>query len=237
MPRRRSDVIEIIAERALVFGLGGLVSLAIAAVLYAFKGEGYTIGLIGVLAVGGALAVYLSLYSAFEIRKVKRFDVVCPYCQCVNPLAEAATDDVLCSGCDRLIPILDGKVLQVQQVRCGYCNELNYYSDKTEFLICEKCEHEVPIASTNEFSRHVPKGFVTQEDNSLYELVLVAPGNRTEEVISTLQHMLALNRSQVKQILTDAPVTLLTGITRRKAEMLQAQLSVHDASSEFRALK
>jgi hypothetical protein len=45
--------------------------------------------------------------------------------------------------------------------------------------------------------------------------------------------MLALNRNQVKQMLEELPVTLLTGIPRRKAEMLKAQLTIHDGIAEM----
>jgi len=48
--------------------------------------------------------------------------------------------------------------------------------------------------------------------------------------------MLALNRNQVKQMLDETPVTLLTGITKRKALILQAQLASHDAIADAKAL-
>jgi hypothetical protein len=48
--------------------------------------------------------------------------------------------------------------------------------------------------------------------------------------------MLALNRNQVKQMLDELPVTMLTGITKKKAEMLQAQLSIHDGEAEIRPI-
>jgi hypothetical protein len=41
----------------------------------------------------------------------------------------------------------------------------------------------------------------------------------------------------VKQMLDELPVTLLTGITRRKAEMLKAQISIHDGQTEFRQME
>jgi 4'-phosphopantetheinyl transferase EntD len=44
--------------------------------------------------------------------------------------------------------------------------------------------------------------------------------------------MLALNRNQVKQMLEEVPITLLTGIPRMKAEMLQAQLAAHQAHAQ-----
>lgn len=237
MPQRRSDVLEMIAERALMFGIGGIVALAGSYLFYSFRGDGYTIGLIWVLAVAGVISILLALYSVTKVRKVTDFSVECPYCKAANHLLEKPREDFTCGECHRLVPVIDGQILPVFQVRCGFCNTLNYYSDKSEALICEECDREIPIAVTGESGRNLPRGFVIQDDPNLYELVLVAPGNKTEEVISALQHMLALNRSQVKNILAEAPVTLLTGITRRKAEMLQAQLAVHDAAAEFRPLQ
>jgi len=123
------------------------------------------------------------------------------------------------------------------QVQCGYCKALNWYCDKTEVLICEACDHEIPISQEDDKpTKTLPKGFALVEDDSLYELVLTESGIKTEEVIATLQQMLALNRNQVKDILDQLPSTLLTGINRRKAEMLQAQLAVHGATATIQAL-
>jgi len=234
MPLRKSDVIEIFSAKALTFGLGGIVAIAFAGLLYRFKGEGSTLGLIYVLALAGVASVGYAFSSVFGIRKVTEFPVKCSYCEHVNVLTAPPIEDFPCLNCHRLVPIRDGEVLPVEQVRCGYCNEINYFSDKTEVLICESCDHEVPIAHEEGFvPKNLPKGFAVQDDNKPYDLVLVAPGPKTEEVIDCLQHMLALNRAQVKQIITDAPVKLLTGIARKKAEVLQAQLAVHDATAEF----
>jgi hypothetical protein len=82
----------------------------------------------------------------------------------------------------------------------------------------------------------LPSAFAVVDDDNLYELILIAHGHKTEELINALQHMLALNRNQVKQMLTELPVTLLTGIPRRKAEMLTAQLSIHEGLAEMRPL-
>jgi hypothetical protein len=46
--------------------------------------------------------------------------------------------------------------------------------------------------------------------------------------------MLALNRNHVKQMFDELPVTLLTGIPRMKAELLQAQLATHGGFAEFK---
>ncbi|MBI3721809.1 MAG: hypothetical protein HY248_04575, partial [Fimbriimonas ginsengisoli] len=119
---------------------------------------------------------------------------------------------------------------------CGYCHELNFYSDKTEFLVCENCSHEIPISSDSHGHKSVPKFYAVVEDDALYELVLVESGTKTEDLIACLQRMLALNRSQVKQMLDQLPVTLLTGISRRKADMLLAQLTIHEGGAEARPL-
>lgn len=237
MPERSSDVIEHHSEKGITFGLLGLASLAIAGFLNKYRGDGYTLGLIWVLAIGGVISVFYALYAALLIPKVPRWKVRCPYCEYNNDLTENPTDDVTCHKCQRLIPIRDGHILSVSKVRCGYCNSLNFYSEKTEVLLCEDCNREVPIFHEDgHIPKQFPKGFARQDDDNLYELVLVAPGNKTEELIGCLQHMLALNRKQVKLMLEEAPVTLLTGITRKKAEMLTAQLTIHDAAAEYRPL-
>lgn len=237
MPERSSDVIEIHAEKAFAFGLGGLLSLSLAALLYHYRGDGMLVGLALVLACFGAYAVVRSIYWATQIRKVTRVEVDCPYCQHKNMLTEAPEKDFTCLECKRLIPIIDGRILSVSQVKCNYCGEQNYYSDKTILLICEKCDHEIPIAREDGGpKRQMPKGFVVDDDTRTYELILVAHGNETDDLVRALQQMLALNRNQVKQMLTELPVTLLRGITRRKAEMLQAQLTAHHGVCEFRAI-
>ena len=236
MPQRRSDVLEIIAERSLAFGLGGLIAIAVSYLLYMYKGDGYTLGLIWVLGTAGAISTILAIYSGFQARKVKSFSVECPYCQEMNVLTETPAGGFTCCACDRVIPVKDGQVLPVFQVRCGFCNTLNYYNETSEALICENCDREIPIATSGENTRNLPRSFTIHDDENFYELVLVDPGNKTEEIITCLQQMLALNRSQVKQIMADAPITLLSGITRKKAEMLQAQLAVHSASAEYKAL-
>jgi hypothetical protein len=123
-------------------------------------------------------------------------------------------------------------------VRCGFCNALNYFSEKTDVLLCEECNHEVPISHEE---GHIPKkrlatGFAVEDDDRPYELILVAHGPKTDDLIQTLQTMLALNRNQVKQMLSELPVTLLTGIPKKKAEMLRAQLSIHEGAADCRPL-
>jgi hypothetical protein len=234
-PQRSTDIVETHSEHALAYGLGGVVSLAAGFLLWKYQGDGWLLGLAWVLLVGGVAAIGYGIYCALQIRKVQSVGMACPYCGFANRFTEAPQSNVACRGCNRMIPIVEGKPLKVNQVRCGYCNELNYYSELNQVLICESCDHEIPISQADGSmpTKHIL--FATKDDTNLYELVLVThTGHKTEELISTLQHMLALNRNQVKDMLTMLPVTLLTGITRKKAEMLQAQLSLHEASAEFK---
>ncbi len=238
MPERSSDVVEQFGMRALVAGLLGVISLIIAGVLFAFRGDGSTIGLIAVLGIAGVGSLGYAIYEWTQIKKVASVVVVCPYCQFKNRMTDQPRADFACGSCYRMIPVApDGQILGVSQVRCGFCNHLNYYSAKTEVLLCEDCNREVPISVED---GHTPKhiAYARRDDDNLYELVLLSHGgHKTEELISALQHMLALNRNQVKQLLDELPVTLLTGIPRMKAEVLQAQLTVNDAVSEFRAIQ
>jgi len=248
MVLRRSDVIELIGEKALLFGLGGLIIFGGGATIY-YYGDQPIVGdqklaeLLGgfmwvLLLVGGGMVLFAS-YCGAQIRKVTAHDVSCPYCNKVNVLTAEPTRDFTCAHCVRMIPVEDGKVLPVFQVRCGFCNQLNFYSAKNEVLICEKCDREIPLtAEEGKQRRHISKAYAVTDDENLYELVLVGTGHqRNEELIGTLQRMLALNRNQVKQILEEVPVTLLTGITRKKATMLQAQLAIHEGAAEFHPLQ
>jgi hypothetical protein len=241
MPRvqRASDVIEIISERAIYFGAAALVVGGIAALLMRYQGStGMFLPLGIVLLLMGLSAFGYSVFTALQTRKVVGKPVECPFCQTANDVIGDPDEDFPCVECHRMIPVKDGKVLDVSQVRCGYCNELNYYSDKTEALLCEKCNHEIPLARDESAPKKaIPMGYAVVDDEALYELVLTGQGHKEEELIQCLQQMLALNRNQVKQMLTELPVTLLTGITRRKAEMLKAQLSIHDGEVEFHQME
>lgn len=236
MPRviRSTDIVESIAEKALFYAFGGIFGLAFGYLLYYYRGEGWLIGLAWVLMLGGGAAIVISVYSALQVRKVTNLVVRCPFCEAVNQLLSTPEEDFNCVSCNRMIPIDGGKVMAVDQVRCGFCNSLNFYCAKTEILLCEECNHEIPIAQQDgRPTKKLPSGFAVTEDVQTYELQLVAIAHRSEELITCLQHMLALNRNQVKQMFEELPVTLLTGIPRKKAEMLSAQLAAHDASASF----
>lgn len=236
MANRVSDIIEGIGEQALTFGGLGILSLA-AGLLFRRYSGGYLDGLSWVLILAGVGGIGFAIYRSITGTRIDRELVECVYCQTKNEFTSFPDEDFRCSSCNRLVPVANGKVMPVFQVRCGYCNTLNYYSEKTEVLICEECDREIPIAREDgRPTKHLMKAYSYQEDDKLYELILTGTGTKNEELIASLQHILALNRNQVKQMLSELPVTILTGISRKKAEMIQAQLSINEGVSEFRAL-
>ena len=237
--QRYSDVIESISERAFYFFVGAVLSGAAGAILLRYRGDGYLVGIAWVLVIAAIGMLTYGLYIVSQTRKVKSFTIECPICTEVNELtAKPENEDITCIACNHRIPIKDGKVLPVMQVRCGFCNSLNYYSDKTDLLICETCNHEIPIHQEDgKPVKQLPKGFAIVDDNMLYELVLVDGSKTDEDLVKTLQSMLALNRNQVRDLFDELPVTLLQGITRMKADMLTAQLTGHGARAEARTIQ
>jgi uncharacterized protein YbaR (Trm112 family) len=234
--QRSSDVVEAFSERALIAGIGGLLALGGGLLFLRYGGMGIGLGV--VLTIAGFAGIVYAIYEIIKARGVESTSVDCPYCHKPNRLTAHPDRDFTCRECHRLVPVVDGRILQVFQVRCGFCNELNWYSEKSEALLCESCNHEIPIATA---SGHAPSKafhhFAVQEDNETYELVLVSHDHHTDDLIACLQQMLALNRNQVKDMLTELPATLLTGIPRKKAEMLQAQIALHHGAAEFHPVK
>ena len=186
----------------------------------------------------GLAGLGYGIYCAWQVRKVHQHDVVCPFCKETNALINSPEGDFSCVNCNRMVPITDGNVMEVHSVNCGFCNTLNYYSDKTEVLLCENCNREVPISTASGEMSTKHSYFAVVDDENSYELVLVG-GNphKAEDLTNSLQQMLALNRNQVKQMMDELPVTLLQGINRRKGEMLQAQLAANGGDAELRVIK
>ncbi|GMV87653.1 MAG: hypothetical protein AMXMBFR81_05840 [Chthonomonas sp.] len=231
--QRSSDVQESTWADAMMYLIPGIIAIVIGAVGLRYGEMFVGIGWVGII--GGVGATGFGLYKGFTSKKIEFVKVECVYCHAQNHFTYHPDDDFRCDKCQRLVPVLDGKVLSVEQVRCGFCNTLNYYSEKTEVLLCENCNREVPISLDEgraPTKRLAPGYAVKAEDQRQFELRLIDPGPKTEEVIQTLQKMLALNRNQVKQMLEEVPITLLTGIPRMKAEMLQAQLAAHQAHAQ-----
>jgi uncharacterized protein YbaR (Trm112 family) len=236
--QRTSDVKEAIGERSIYFFSGGIALLVVGFILMRY-GRGSGLGnLAGFVLIGAVGLLGYGVYIVTQTRKVSSHFIDCPVCTERNELVEKPENqDVTCVACNHLIPIKDGVVLPVMTVRCGFCNSVNYYSEKSEVLICETCNHEIPIFQEDgKPTKQLPKGYAVVDDNSSYELVLVDAGKGSEELVRTLQSMLALNRNQVKDLLEEVPVTLLQGITKMKADMLAAQLSNHGAKAEPKVL-
>ena len=232
---RSTDLVEERSETAFIWGGAALALFIVGGIFWYFQRDG------GALIYFGMLLVFLgvccgcyAVYSAFQIRNVQSFTYECPYCKAKNRLAAEPETDFTCIECHRLIPVRDRKVLPVHRVICGYCREPSYYSDKTLVLLCENCNHEIPI--TREDGSIAHSRFAVQEDTSTYELSLTGYEHATEELVSCLQHMLALNRNQVKDMLGDLPAVLLTGIPKKKAEMLAAQLAANGAAATFKPI-
>lgn len=230
---RSSNIKEQLGQRALFAIVPGIVGLALGCTLVAYRGMFVALGYLLIL-----MAVAAIVYGAIQfshMRKITSFPVKCPFCNHKNDFSEEPAEDVRCEGCQRSIPIEAGRILAVEQVRCGFCNHLNYYSEKSTGLICENCNRVVPIANDNENrSKTTFEHYTIQDDDRPYDLILNLGSANNEELVSTLQQMLALNRNQVRQMFDELPVTLLTGIPKKKAELLKAQIDMHNGTAEFR---
>lgn len=224
---------ETLTSEALVSAIPGVILLMIVGVMMFYQQkQNRTIDPISyVLAVIALGIVGYGISRGSRARRVVGVKLECPFCQTMNELTAHPDDDFRCTHCNREVPILDGNILPVFQVRCGYCNHLNYYSEKSTGLICEECDRAIPLATGDQSPvKKTLEAFTVHDDNQPYDLVLeTAP--KSEEMISTLQQMLALNRNQVKDLLEDLPQVLLTGIPKKKAELLSAQISVHKGSA------
>jgi ribosomal protein S27AE len=246
-PMRRSDVVEVKWQGAFTWGFFGLLSFLIA-LFFLNYGEGwFKFGNYQGLDLTAAcwpffvmtpVLLITAVHKAFQGTRVASYTATCPYCGHDTEFIEEPKDDFTCGECHRRVPVQDGKVLDITGIRCGFCGALNFMSDKTQVLICEECDREIPLldAKTGEM-RHAAKGFARADDESQYELVLVGiPKDKAaqDSLISTLQHMLAMTRNQVKEMFDSMPAVLLKGINRRKAEMLRAQIEAADGTADLR---
>ncbi|MCC6402433.1 MAG: hypothetical protein IT207_00310 [Fimbriimonadaceae bacterium] len=230
-PERSTSLKEKFAQRALFAIIPGVVVLLIAVPMIVYQSVLMVLGYL--LSAMALAAIVYGVAQFVKARQVPSFPVDCPFCHHKNGFTTKAMEDVRCEGCQRMVPILDGRILQVWQVRCGYCNHLNFYSEKSTGLICESCNRVVPIA-TAEGAPHAKKTFeqyTVHDDDSPYDLVLTGGEAKNEELVGALQHALALNRDQVRTMFDELPVTLLTGVPKRKAEMMKAQIEMHGGSA------
>lgn len=219
---------------ALIPGLG-IAGIGAVMLFYQLKQGGLLVALAGVIIFIGIAVAAWGVFQASRAKKVESYKVECPFCNRPNHLTRQPNEDFRCSECNREVPVAeDGTILAVYQVRCGYCNTLNYYSEKSTGLICEECDREIPIATDEEtHAKKMFEAYTLKDDNHPYDLILnAAPEN--EEMIKCLQTMLALNRNQVKDIIEDLPQVLLQGIPKKKAELLMAQISGHKGQADIK---
>jgi ribosomal protein L7/L12 len=221
---RTSNVKEEFGQKALVTIVPGVILLIIGIIIIAYKSEAM-VGLAWVLVAAGVGLIGYGIYNLTQMKKIVEEAILCPFCHEKNTFSMKPMSDVRCDKCLRQIPIVNGVILRVFQVQCGFCQSLNYYSEKSTGLICENCDRVIPIAVDES---HAPAAsfdrFAAKEDSNLYDFILADPGHKHEQMIAVLQKMLALNRNQVKQLMDEAPVVLLTGIPSRKVEMLSREI-------------
>lgn len=228
MPQRSSDLVETYMARALGAGAGGGVVLVLGAIMFAFRGDSGTPLAVVLLLIGAALIVFAA-FCVVKSRSVASFKLACPMCGVENGFEAMPTSDVVCRGCHRTIPIDNGKIMPLKQISCGSCNESNWYSDRTKQLLCESCGREIAIAqSTGGATYAVP------DDARPYELVLIAYEPGHEDLADALQHLLGVNRAQVRDLLSNLPSVVLTNVPRQKAEMVKNQLMHTGAALEAR---
>lgn len=221
------------ADSMVAFGPGILLIIFGAIIFYYQRTQGGILQSLGIVL--GVIGLALIGYGLFKLNKVRELEghpIDCPFCEKTNVLTAVPEGDFRCVHCNREVPVEKGVVLRVFQVRCGYCNTLNFYSDKSTGLICESCDREIPIATDEEtHAKKVFEAYTVHDDDQPYDLILLQAPN-TEDMVKTLQQMLALNRNQVKDIIEDLPQTLLTGIPKKKAELLTAQIGIHKGKAE-----
>ena len=236
---RSSNLREERMQKALMALIPGVILILLAVVLFMYA-SGWTLGLRWIILLAGVVATAFGIKNLLDMKKIEVHKVTCPFCEGSNSFTEEPMSDVRCNKCNRQIPIVDGRVLKVWQVRCGFCNTLNYYSEKSIGLICEECDREIPI-STEDDGRQASQAMHTysrhDDDNAPSNLVLVEAGPKIEEMIPVLQKMLALNRNQVKEIIDQTPTVLLQGIPKKKAELLRTQIESHGGHAKAEVLE
>ena len=217
---------------ARAFGTGGLALVALFAggVMFAYRGDSGLPLAIVFLTIGILLLGY-ALFCVFRSRQVGAYKLQCPMCNAVNSFEAAPNEDVICRDCHRRIPIEGGKILPLQQISCGDCNESNWYSDRTKNLLCESCGREIAIARPDGNSSPM---YAVNDDARPYDLVLIAYEPGHDDLAAALQELLGCNRAQIRSILTDLPSVLLSGVPRQKAEIVRGELMRYGAALETR---
>jgi hypothetical protein len=231
-PIRQSDIAEADTERGLYWLGATIIAAIIGFIIHRYGGSVAIVGTI-ILCISplGLIMAGVQFYKAKHVPGAK---VKCPFCGEASAFLEVPQQDFTCAFCHRRVAVEDGRILGVIEVRCGACGALQKVSERTEVALCEECNHEIPLASSETgHMRHIPVGLAADDDTRPYNLVLVAPGTNVEQLITELQRILAMNRNQVKEVLQVLPATLLKGIPKRKARLLQEQLRGLGAAADI----
>lgn len=228
MPQRSTDLVETFVARALAAGGIGIVFLALSAVMFKFQGES-GLSLAIVLGVIGLAAAAYAVFSFVKSRKVSAFKLDCPMCGAANGFAEMPNSDVICTGCHRTIPIMNGKLMPLKQISCGACGESNWYSDRTKTLLCEACGKEIAIASG---SGEGGAQYAVPAEARPYQVLLTGYQQGSDDLVEALQELLNADRSGVRVLMTGLPSVLQTNVPRHVADRLAAELSQHGARVE-----
>jgi hypothetical protein len=232
-PIRRTDITESLTEKGLYWSGATLLGIIVGFLIWNYSGRG-TIQLVIWLLIS-IVPLFLAISQFSKASKVPRFSARCPYCNGASVFIAPPTEDFTCIECHRKVAVDNGRILSIIEVKCGFCGSLQRFSERTEVALCEECNHEIPLASSETGQmKHLAKGMAVEEDPRHYDLILIAPGGQLDPLLNKLQSILALNRNQVKELLNTLPTTLLTGIPKRKATLLQEQLKEVGAATDVK---
>jgi ribosomal protein L7/L12/ribosomal protein S27E len=218
---RSGNLREKATQKALMAGVPGLILFIIGFLMvFVYPGE-LGRGIAFVIFGAGIVGVAAAIYFVVQMRTITEFSIKCPFCSGKNTFLQSPQSDVRCVSCDRQIPIDNGKILAVDEVRCGFCNTLNWYNEKTVGLFCESCGRVIPISvDEGEEGVFALEKFGLQDDNTKYDIYLGKDHQNKEALIGELQRLLSTNRAVVKDLMDAAPVKILEGVPRRKAERI-----------------
>jgi len=232
-PIKRSEAIEREYTQAVIYGIVGLVALALTFLFWRYGGMFYSFswgfGLVWLGSWGYAA------WSFYKTTRVPAYPVECPFCHKENILTGPPQSDFACEHCGRRVPIENGRVLEVIAVKCPHCGSMEQVSVKATTAICEQCQREFPIRATGRVPADMP---LPQDDPTPYELVLLGIDRRHEEqALQALARFLDLTRTDAKKLLESVPIVLLTNLPRRKAEGYVRELSEQGVQVEARRIE
>lgn len=232
-PLKRSEILEREYSQSLIYGLAGVGALILAFLLlrysemFSFLGYLFLLAWLGLWGYAG--------WRLYQLRSVPQYPLTCPYCKQETIFAEPPSSDFSCDHCLRRVPVEKGQVLEVFSVRCPHCGSTQQLSARAAVALCEECNHEIVLARAERV--HLHHFAATDDETTPCELVLLSAGRDPEPLIQQLESLLAINRPSAKRILEQLPMVLLSGIPKRKAEILRLHLLEAGAQVELRVVQ